>query len=44
MRALGSILAVIGTLALCAALMVAAAALVGFGWSLGGSIAGAVIP
>lgn len=44
MKTLGSILAVIGTLALCAALVVAGAALVGFGLSIGGSIAGAVIP
>lgn len=44
MRALGSILAVVGALALAAALTVAAAAMVGFGWSLGGSIAGIVIP
>lgn len=43
MRALGSILAAVGALALCAALTVIAAALVGFGWGLGVSIAG-VIP
>lgn len=43
MKTLAAILAVIGTLALCAALIVAAAALAGFGWSLGGIIAGAVL-
>lgn len=43
MKTLAAILAVVGSLALCAALVVAAAALVGFGWSIGGIIAGMIL-